>query len=146
MVKSLLWLRQFWLLIINCVDLFVNLKICHWFIIMRKYIVYISTVPEKVSGLNCMKRPSFWLQVNHLSLVPHICVRYQAIIWTNAGILSTGPLRKTSEILIKIQIFSFTTMHLKISSTKLRPFGAGRDELNVHKCPLYAEYAIHIPY
>ena len=34
-------------------------------------------------------------------------VQYQAIIWTNAGILLSGPLgRNFSEILIKIPIFS----------------------------------------
>ena len=50
----------------------------------------------------------------------------QAIIWTSAGLLSIGPLvTNFSEILIKIQIFSFTKMHLKISSAKRRPFVQG---------------------
>ena len=48
--------------------------------------------------------------------------RRQAIIWTNAGILSIGPLETNfSEILIEIYIFSFKKMHLKISSEKWRP-------------------------
>ena len=34
-----------------------------------------------------------------------------------------------SEILIKIQNFSFTKMHLKISSAKWRPFCPGGDEV-----------------
>ena len=56
-------------------------------------------------------------------------IRRQAIIWTNAVLLSIGPLgTKFSEILIKIQIFSFTKMHLKISSVKWRPFCPRRDE------------------
>ena len=40
----------------------------------------------------------------------------QANIWTNAGLLSTGPLQTT------IQRCSFTKMHLKVSSAKWRPF------------------------
>ena len=52
--------------------------------------------------------------------------RRQAIIWTNAGILLTGPLRTNfSEILIEIHSFSFKKMHLKRSSAKWRPFCLG---------------------
>ena len=58
--------------------------------------------------------------------------RHQAIILTNAGLLSIGPLgRSFNEILIKIQNFSFTKMHLKMSSAKWRPFCPGRDEFSV---------------
>ena len=47
----------------------------------------------------------------------------QAIIWTNAGILLIGPVGTNfSEIFIKIHIFSFKKMHLKMSSVKCRPF------------------------
>ena len=47
----------------------------------------------------------------------------QAIIWTNAGILLIGPLGTNfSEILIRILIFSFKKMRLKVSSAKRRPF------------------------
>ena len=47
--------------------------------------------------------------------------RRQAIIWTNAGLLSIGTLRTYfSEILIKIQQFSLKKMHLKMSSAKRR--------------------------
>ena len=50
-------------------------------------------------------------------------VRHQAIIWTNAGILLIGPLGTNfSEILIKLLRFSFTKMHLKVSSVKWWPF------------------------
>ena len=74
----------------------------------------------------------FAILSTHLPLVPHMCVierasigsdnglspfRRQTIILTNAGILSIGPLwTNFSEILIKIQNFSFTKMHLEISS------------------------------
>ena len=49
-------------------------------------------------------------------------IRRQAIILTNAGLLSIGPLGANfSEILIERRNFSFTKMHLKISSAKWRP-------------------------
>ena len=84
--------------------------------------------------------------LTHLPLVPHIyasvnwvsCgsdnglspIQRQAIIETNAGLLSIGPLwTNFSEIVINIQSFSFTKMHLKISSAKWRSFCAGGDEL-----------------
>ena len=76
--------------------------------------------------------------LTHWGRATHICVgnlitigsdnglspgRRQAIIWTNAGILSIGPLGTNfSEILIGIQTFSFKKMHLKMSSAKWRPF------------------------
>ena len=76
--------------------------------------------------------------LTHWGRVTHICVgklttigsnnglspgRRQAIIWTIAGILLIGPLGTNfSEILIGIQTFSFTKMHLKMSSAKWRPF------------------------
>ena len=57
-------------------------------------------------------------------------IRRQAIILTNAGGLSIGPMgTNVSEILIEIQNFSFTKMHLKISFAKWRPFCPGGDEL-----------------
>ena len=53
-------------------------------------------------------------------------IRRQAIILTNAGLLSIEPLGTNFiEIWIKIQIFSFTKVHLKISSAKWRPFCPG---------------------
>ena len=52
--------------------------------------------------------------------------RHQAIIWTNAIILLTGPVRTNfSEILSEIHTFSFNKMHLKISYGKWRPFCLG---------------------
>ena len=53
-------------------------------------------------------------------------IRCQAIIWTNAGILLTGPLELNfSEMLIEIHTFSFKKMHFKMSSVKGRPFCLG---------------------
>ena len=81
----------------------------------------------------------------HWGPVTHICVgtltiivsenglspgRRQAIIWTNAGILLTGPQGTNfSEILTGIQAFSFKKMHLKMSSAKWRPFCFGLNVL-----------------
>ena len=46
--------------------------------------------------------------------------------WTNAGLLPIGPLgTNVSEILIKIQNFPFTKMHMKISSAEWWPFCPG---------------------
>ena len=59
--------------------------------------------------------------------------RRQAIIWTNAGILLIGHLGTNfSEIFIGIQTFSFTKMHLKMSSAKWRPFCLGLNVLTNH--------------
>ena len=80
----------------------------------------------------------------HWGRVTHICIsklnmagsdngllpgQQQAIIWTNTGILSIWVLgTKFSEMLVKIQMFSFKKMHLKMLSVKLglnvlrRPF------------------------
>ena len=83
----------------------------------------------------------------HWGRVTHICVskvtiigsdnglspgRRQAIIWTNAGILlirTSGT--NFSEILGEIHSFSFSKMHLKMSSAKWRLFGLGLNELIV---------------
>ena len=56
--------------------------------------------------------------------------RLFGIIWTNIGPLGTN----VSEILIKLQNFSFTKMHMKISSAKWRTFCSGGDELITNNC------------
>ena len=77
--------------------------------------------------------------------VTHICVskltiigsvnglspdRRQAIIWTNVGILLSGPLGTNfSEISIEILTFSFKKMRLKVSSAKRRLFCFGLNML-----------------
>ena len=58
------------------------------------------------------------MAVNQVSIVSDNGLssgQHQAIIWTNAGILLIGTLGTNfSEILIKLQNFSFMKMHLKI--------------------------------
>ena len=91
--------------------------------------------------IKCWYLIVFTYSLSHWSRVTHICVgnltiigsdnglspvRPQAIIWTSAGILLVGPLGTNfSEILIGVQIFSFTKMHLRMSSTNWRPFCPG---------------------
>ena len=103
----------------------------------------------------CVIRPQ-WVKINfgqvqsldltHGGRVTHICVgkltiigsdnglspgRHQAIIWTNAGILLFGPLASSfCEIVIAIDAFSFTKMHLKLSSAKWRPSCLGLNVLS----------------
>ena len=67
----------------------------------------------------------------------------QAIIWTNAGILLTGPFRANlSEILIRFQIFSFKKMHLKMLSAKWCLFCFC---LNVLKCLKITLLKLYLP-
>ena len=55
--------------------------------------------------------------------------RRQAIIWTNAGILLIRTLGTNfSGILGEIHLFSFSKIHLKMSSAKWRLFGIGLNE------------------
>ena len=84
-----------------------------------------------------------WHNLTHWGRVRNICVdeisyrRRQAIIWTNAGLLSIKILGKNlNEIVIKIQTFSFKKMHSKISSGKWRPFCLGLNVLSqlTHWC------------
>ena len=50
-------------------------------------------------------------------------VRHQAIIWTNADLLTIGPWRtKFSESLIEIWAFSIKKIHLKMLSARWMPF------------------------
>ena len=96
----------------------------------------------------------FW-DLTHWGRVTHICVnnltiigsdnglspgRRQAIIWTNAVILSIRPQGTYfNEILIRIQTFSFKKMHLKVSSAKWRPFCLNLNVLIM----LVAVYLLH---
>ena len=59
----------------------------------------------------------------------------QAIIWTNAGILLIGPSGiNFSEIVIAIHIVPLNKMHLKMLSTKWRPFCLGLNVLWTKIC------------
>ena len=80
-------------------------------------------------------------KLTHWGRVTHICAskltsigtgnglspgRRQPIIWTNAGILLTGPLGTNfSDILIKIHTFSIKKVHLNRYSAEWRPFCLG---------------------
>ena len=67
-------------------------------------------------------------------------VQRQAIIWTNAGLLSIGPLETNfSEISIEMHTFSFKKMCLKKSSGKWRPFCLG---LNVKALDVLSRWGI----
>ena len=100
--------------------------------------------------------------LTHWSRVTHICVsnltsigsdnglspdRRQAIIWTNTGILLTGPLGTNfNEILIGIQTFSFNKMHLKVSSAKWRPFCHGFNVLTIYAVVIVTVQPKQCPY
>ena len=56
--------------------------------------------------------------------------RRQAIIWTNAGLLSIGPLRiYFNDNFFRIQQFSLKKMHVEMSSAKWRPSCIGLNVL-----------------
>ena len=91
-----------------------------------------------------MKNRYQWVKT-HWGRVTHICVskininasdnglspgRRQAIIWTNADLLSIGRLETIfSETLIQSRSFSFKKMHLKMSSVKSHLFCLGLNVL-----------------
>ena len=88
-----------------------------------------------------------WVQVTHIcmskltiigsdnGLLPGL---RQAIIWTNVGTSSIGPLgTQFSAILIEIHIFSFKKMHLKMLSRKWQPFCLGLWVAPLTLCHLY---------
>ena len=107
-------------------------QFCWWFI-MIKAIYSPHTMPASVV-------------LTHWGRVTHICTskltiissdnglspgRRQAIIWTNAGILLIRTLgTHFSEILGEIYSFSFSKMHLKITSAKWCLFDLGLNELS----------------
>ena len=108
----------------------------------RHHAVLHSTVlspPLRHLGFYCHT-----LTLTHWGRVTHICLgnltiigpdnglspgRWQAIIWTNAGIMLIGTSGTNfSEMLIKIQTFSLKKIHLKMLSVKCCSF---RLDLNV---------------
>ena len=65
----------------------------------------------------------------------------QAIIWTNAGLLSIRTLETYfSEILSEIHTFSFKKMHLKMLSGKYWPFCLSLNVLNL-RCLLWCQHS-----
>ena len=91
------------------------------------------------------QRQFVYSALTHWGRVTHICVskltiigpnngfspgRRQAIIWTNAAILSNRPFGTNfSEISIELHILSFKKIHLKMSSGIWRPFCLGLNVL-----------------
>ena len=127
----------------------VNICVYHLYIdwlisCLRSSLVYYS---NDCIGFKNANGTTELLILTHWGRVTHICVgklaiigsdnglspkRRQPIIWTNAGILLIGPLGTNfSEILIGCHTFSFTKMHLKMSSGKWRPFCLGLNVLNL---------------
>ena len=119
----------------------------HW-----NWIILCTLDPDVLNWCDCLmnileqlKLRNQLCYLTHWGRVTHICVgnltiigsdnglspgRRQAIIWTNAGILLIRTLgTNLSEILGEIHSFSFSKMHLKMSSAKWRLFGLGLNEL-----------------
>ena len=98
----------------------------------RKFVCWCQTIYITAINSNSTKLLTHWGRVMHICISKLTTIgsdiglspgRRQAIIWTNAGILSTGALGTNfSENLIEILTFSFTKMRLKVSSVKWRPF------------------------
>ena len=118
----------------------------------------IAFVTQSVSPLRNTLKLRQWFKSNctffiflaHSGRVKHICVskstiidsdndlssgRHQFIISTNVGILLIGPSGTIfSENLIEIHTFSFTQMHLKMSSGKWWPCCLGLNVLTTNFC------------
>ena len=113
---------------------------------------------------DCMIGPLLWVLdawLTHWGWVTHICVGNRTIIgsdnglspcqrlpiiWTNAGILLIGPLGTDfGEISIKILIFLFKKMRLKVSSANWRPFCLGLNVLTQGslKCVIWLSLSPH---
>ena len=119
----------------------------------------ISLIEEIILAHWCIYGRSV-LVLTHWGRVTHICVgnqtiigfdnglspgRRQAIIWTNAGLLSIGLLgTKSSEILIEIHAVLFRKMHLKLLSAKWQPFSLGLNELNYLSVDIISHNRKHI--
>ena len=98
-------------------------------------------------GYNLYENMHANMHLTHWGRVMHICItkltiigsdnglspgRRQAIIWTNAGILSIWPLgTHFNEILIDIYIFSLKKMHMKMSFGKRRLSCLGLNVLSI---------------
>ena len=86
-----------------------------------------ASILSRPQWVNSLRLNDVYMHISQLTITgsdnglsPDRC---QAIIWINAGILLTRALGTIfKEILIRIQIFSFKKMHLKMSSAKWCPF------------------------
>ena len=108
-----------------------------WWAFLSITFILIKTNSDNTYPLDDTRRIFYESHLTHWGRVTHICVgkliiigsdnglspnRRQAIIWTNDGLLSIGPLRTYfSENLIKLQQFSLKKLHVKMASAKWRP-------------------------
>ena len=124
---------------LGCMDFLIH----HWthshglftVLVRRKTVCYKHTL--KYTRCNAL---THWGRVTQICVSKIISIgsdnslspgRRQAIIWTNAWILLIGPLGTNfNETLIEIHTFSFTKIHLKMSSGKWRPFCLGLNVLS----------------
>ena len=129
---------------------FVSLQLSHWFL-YNWWVLYHYSFPIGfyiIGGFCTITALTHWGRATHICFSKLTTIgldnglspgQRQAIIWTNAGILLIGPLGTNfSEILLRIQTFSFKKMHLKVSSAKWRPFCLGLNVLSVD-----GTYTIH---
>ena len=89
--------------------------------------VHRHCIPGMINGKSIL---THWGRVTHIFISKSTIIgsdnglspgRHQDIIWTNTGMLLTGPMRiNFSEILIEIYTFSFKKMQLKCAPTHLR--------------------------
>ena len=78
--------------------------------------------------LCCIYASMNWVNIGSDNGLSPVC--RQAIIWTNAGLLSIGPMETNfSDILIAILSFSFKKIYLKISCQISSHFVQGGDKL-----------------
>ena len=91
------------------------------------YTLDTRTIPGSLAGTALTEVEwRIYASVNQVTIGPDNGLspnRHQAIIWTNADLLSIRTLGiNFSEILIEMHIFSFKKTYLKMSSIKWRPF------------------------
>ena len=111
----------------------------HIFRVIHRWQMHIFNDKGWIKFLICLEFLTHWGRVTHKCVGKLNTIgwdnglspgRRQAIISTNAGILLIGPSGTDfSEILIRIQTFSFKKMHLKMSSAKCRPSCLGLNVL-----------------
>ena len=92
----------------------------------------------KPKHLQCPKHYWFHIPLHKLSQVVVVTFANSSppsatyiLQWIEAALVEIMACRLNQLILIKIQNFSFTKMHPKISSAKWRPFCPGGDELSI---------------
>ena len=107
----------------------------HWF---RQRLVAWSTTSHYLNQCGCILNSSppnaaymrEWIDPTLVQIMACRLFGAKPLSKPNARLLSIGPLGiKFSTILLKMQNFSFTKMHLKLSSAKWRPFCPRGDEL-----------------